>query len=289
MPLPTWTGIAAFDLDGTLLGSGGWISDEDLRALGTLGRERIFRVVATGRSPFSLERALAGRELPADAAILSSGAVILQWPSRRVLRRFVLTPREVAAAAAVLAEVGLDYMIHAPEPDNHRFAWRRAGAGSPDFLRRIDLYREHSWPLVGDPASFGPATQLVAVGAGRAAADAAARIRRALPGLSVIRTTSPLDHASVWVEILPGGVDKGAALAWLAGERGIAPGDVLAVGNDYNDLHLLRYAGTAFVVANAPDALRAEFPVVPSNEESGVAEAVRRWLAGRRPDPDPAP
>jgi hydroxymethylpyrimidine pyrophosphatase-like HAD family hydrolase len=56
------------------------------------------------------------------------------------------------------------------------------------------------------------------------------------------------------------------------------------VGNDYNDLDLLGWSATRFVVANAPRELRARFPTVASNNDGGVAEAADRWLAEVKPE-----
>jgi hydroxymethylpyrimidine pyrophosphatase-like HAD family hydrolase len=52
----------------------------------------------------------------------------------------------------------------------------------------------------------------------------------------------------------------------------------LSVGNDFNDLDLLAWAQTRFVVANAPPELTQRFPVVSSNNDDGVAEAIALWL-----------
>jgi hydroxymethylpyrimidine pyrophosphatase-like HAD family hydrolase len=101
-----------------------------------------------------------------------------------------------------------------------------------------------------------------------------------LAGYSVIRATSPIDGDSLWLEVFPAGVSKSPACAALARDAGIAPRDVLAIGNDYNDQDVLRWAGTSFVTGNAPDELRAEFPVVAANDHGGVAQAVKRWLEG---------
>ena len=64
-----------------------------------------------------------------------------------------------------------------------------------------------------------------------------------LPDLTVIRTTSPLDHRSTWIEVFPREVSKSQAAAWLAARHGIRRGDVCAVGNDYNDRDLLEPRG----------------------------------------------
>ena len=52
---------------------------------------------------------------------------------------------------------------------------------------------------------------------------------------------------------------------------------VLAVGNDYNDLDLLEWAGTAFLVDNAPDMLKNRCVSVASNDQGGVSEAIHLW------------
>lgn len=106
-----------------------------------------------------------------------------------------------------------------------------------------------------------------------------AELALALPGFQVIRTTSPLDGASTWIEIFPRGVNKAAAASWLwraARESALAR---VAVGNDYNDLDLLDWAEHAFVVGNAPAELRARYATVATNDQAGFSEAVRIALA----------
>jgi len=268
------------DLDGTLLRSDGSISAEDARALASLGQEGIFRVLATGRSIYTFKRAISP-DFPADYYIFSSGAGVARHPQDSILRRMGLEAEEVAQAVRVLLGEGLDFMIHQPIPDNHCFGYYQANDENPDFLRRIRRYGQFCWPLKGDPAAFGPATQLVAItppGDEGALVRLKESLQAQLPQENVIRSTSPLDLQSTWFEIFPLEASKGRAAAWLADKLGIAPEDALAVGNDYNDLDLLEWSGQAFVVANAPTELRARFPSVASNDGSGVAEAIGRWL-----------
>jgi hydroxymethylpyrimidine pyrophosphatase-like HAD family hydrolase len=170
-------------------------------------------------------------------------------------------------------------MVHEPIPENHRFAYHDTGSGNPDFLRRIGLYEGHCRPLGDRPEEFGPAAQLLAVVPSPGARETAERLRERLSGFSVIRATSPLDGDSLWLEVFAPGVSKSGTVAWLAEREGVEAGNVLAVGNDYNDLDLLEWAGTAFVVANAPEELRARFPEVPGHDDGGVAAAVSTWLA----------
>ena len=88
------------------------------------------------------------------------------------------------------------------------------------------------------------------------------------------------DQVRERIEIFAPEVSKSGAAAWLAASCGIAREEVCAVGNDYNDEDLLSWAGRAYVVGNAPPALRSRFVTVADNDHGGVAEAAARWLAG---------
>lgn len=276
---PVWKGrqpvaMVVTDLDGTLLRSDRTLGREDRQALEDLGAEGVVRVAATGRSPFSLRRALDGTE-PLDFAVVSSGAGVLEFRSGRLLRAAELAPAVVDTVAGILEREGLGFMVHHPLPENHRFAYHCGNSVEPDFQRRLELYAGYCHPLEGP---CGAASQLLAIVPAGDGEGRAAHLRRLLPGLSVIRATSPLDHASTWLEVFPPRVSKSEATSWLAGALGILPRNVLALGNDYNDLDLLEWAGTSAVVANAPEDLLARFPVVPGNDEAGFARAVRMWM-----------
>ena len=54
---------------------------------------------------------------------------------------------------------------------------------------------------------------------------------------------------------------------------------VLAVGNDVNDVDMVRWASVARVVANAPEPLAQEFRSVADHSEGGFSDAVAEWLA----------
>ncbi len=274
-------GLFITDLDGTLLGPERTIAEDDRRALFALSEAGIVRAVATGRSIFSLRR-LDLSAIPVDYLIVSSGAGVLAHPSGRLLRAVSLEPADVQRAFRVLRELGFDFMIHDPIPETHRFRYVALTADNPDFAARIALYRDVARPAATGPEALGQATQLVAILPPGGAVEGVEAVQRALPGLTVIRTTSPLDGRSTWIEILPPGVSKASGAAWLAERLGIPQRLTAAVGNDYNDLELLAWVQTAFVTENAPEELRRRFATVPANSHGGVDEAIRRWLAGLR-------
>ncbi|MFW5739181.1 MAG: HAD family hydrolase [Myxococcota bacterium] len=269
------------DLDGTLLDRDGALSDRNRATLMQLGELGVCRVVATGRSPYSFRKAVAS-DLPVDFVVLSSGVGIISWPDGRALRHNGLVRQQLEQVAHALFDLGLDFMVHHPFPDNHRFRYWRATSNNADFERRIELYADYAIPLSRDLDGFEAGAQFIAVVGGHDGQQVVDAVRTRLPGFSTLRTTSPLDHASTWIEIFPQGIAKASATAWLAQRLSIPLERVLGVGNDYNDLDLLQWAGTSYVVANAPPELRNCFAVTASNDDDGVAVAVDAWLrAGR--------
>jgi hydroxymethylpyrimidine pyrophosphatase-like HAD family hydrolase len=102
------------------------------------------------------------------------------------------------------------------------------------------------------------------------------------------RTEYPSRDLTI-LDILPPGCSKGAALRRLANQRGLALEDIMAIGDNWNDLEMLEFAGRAVLVKNgAPDlvelARRREWEIAPANDEDGVAQVIEALLAGDEPE-----
>jgi hydroxymethylpyrimidine pyrophosphatase-like HAD family hydrolase len=274
-------GLFIMDLDGTLLRSDRTFAGPDLEALRMLGNLNVVRTIATGRSLASFDTVIVS-DLPVDYLIFSTGAGVLRYPNREIIRKVHLEPHGVSRACAVLSAYRLDFMVHRTIPDNHMFAYLRSHHGNSDFERRIELYRQFAVPLEGAADNFGPATQLLAVVPPGNAGPTLDKLRAELTDFNVIQTTSPLDGKSTWIEIFPSTVSKSQTAAWLADMLGIDNHSIVSVGNDYNDLDLLEWTASSYVVNNAPADIKNRFACVASNNDGGVAEAARCWLAENR-------
>ncbi len=266
------------DLDGTLLRHDRSYDPRDLATLCDLGRRRVVRCIATGRNLYSA-RQVVPHDLPIDYLIFSSGAGMVGWPDGTLLERHLMSEEQVGRAFEVLRGLGLDFMVHEPVPENHRFAYHATGGGGEDFHRRIARYADFATPGDGRPFRASAGTQLLAVVEGGDAGERAyLAVRAQLSDLSVVRSTSPLDGRSTWIEVFSPQVCKSLAAARVARRHSIAPGLTLAVGNDYNDEDLLAWAGLGVVVAGAPQRLRTRFRCVGSNDDAGFSQAVAEWM-----------
>lgn len=86
------------------------------------------------------------------------------------------------------------------------------------------------------------------------------------------------------LDILPAGCSKGAALLALAHARGIEPAQILAIGDNWNDVSMLEVAGHPVLMDNAPEDLKAlararGWRIGPSNRDDGVAHALESILS----------
>jgi len=273
--------MVLIDMDGTLLTEARTVAPEDLKTLEELPSRAVVRVIATGRNPFSFFR-VAGKGLPLDFLILSSGAALWDYARNRLIRSLSMEPDEVGRAAELFARLGLELMIHDPVPENHRFAYFSPKGPSGELMKRLELYEGFARPLSELPSRWWPASQLLAIDPGADGGGTRDRVATHLPDLAVIRATSPLTGSTTWIEVFARGVSKSLTGAWLAAQLGLPRSKVMAVGNDYNDLDMLEWAGRGYAVRNAQADLRDRFTVVASHNEAGVSEAVRLWLASQR-------
>lgn len=82
-----------------------------------------------------------------------------------------------------------------------------------------------------------------------------------------------------YLEILPEGVNKGAAVEFLARHLGIKIDEVMCFGDNLNDFEMIEKAGLGVAMGNGHDALKKIAGLVaPANTESGVAAVIRRYL-----------
>ncbi|MGI6117668.1 MAG: Cof-type HAD-IIB family hydrolase [Bilifractor sp.] len=83
-----------------------------------------------------------------------------------------------------------------------------------------------------------------------------------------------------FVEIVPMGMDKGRALRQMAEILGIAVSDTIAVGDEANDLKMIRAAGLGVAMANATGEVKkaAGYITEKDNNEGGVAEVIRKFI-----------
>ena len=82
-----------------------------------------------------------------------------------------------------------------------------------------------------------------------------------------------------FLEIMPQGIEKASSLEILLGSLGIDRKHLIACGDGFNDIPMMRYAGLSVAMANAQDETKewADF-IAPSNDEDGVSVAIEKFI-----------
>ncbi len=265
--------IVATDVDGTLFRSDRTVSQADLNTLKNLRDQGVCTVLATGRSIWSFTN-LAGPDFPIDYLVFSCGAGVMDWQKKEVIYKTGIDETGIQKIKDYLTALNADFCIHNEIPDNHFFYPYRSGKTNPDFEKRVATYLP--FEKMVDDITF--ATQILAIFPGADHKRLIADADRSLADFRVIRSTSPVDNRSLWMEIFQKGVSKAAGIGKVAELFGIQQQDIMAVGNDYNDVDMLDWAGSGFITANSPDELKKRYINVSSNNEDGFTKAVGQWL-----------
>ncbi len=280
--------LLALDLDGTLLDSHGRISARNRRAIAA-ARERGVRVaLVTGRR-FRDARPLA-LELGLDVPVIAHNGALTKHA--RTLETVAAIHLPLAAAHAVLrvgrahkadplvsddaAGPGVllyDHIDEANRPAFEYLAWARRihGAEAAAAIVRVpslEAYLDH------------PPVHIAFSGTDTAMLRLSEVLQHELAGLVKLMVTVYPAKQFGLVDVLHPDVSKGTGLAAVAREYGISRADVMAVGDNHNDVEMLEFASTRIIVANAEPALRAlaGVHVTTSNDEDGVAVAIEEFI-----------
>lgn len=271
-----YSGIFFCDLDGTLVDKYGNISKKDLDSLKRLNNLNILRVIATGRSPFSA-RKIIKKDFPIDYLVCSTGCITQKWPSEEILEKFNLEPDETEYAADVFRSYKIDFMVLHEVPENHRFDSFVYEKPHPDFVRRHKFYKGYYRVRDYDFKISRSSCQLIGIADNDE--DLLNEITEKLSNLKIIRSTSPLDGKSLWIEVYPKNVSKGNAVKNLCSKLKIDIEHSAGIGNDFNDLEMLETVKYPFVVRNAPEKLKNSYTTVADNKNSGVSQAIEMFIS----------
>ena len=272
--------LVGIDVDGTLLDTSGRLPQANIDAIHDAVAAGIHVALVTGRSyPFA--RPIAD-PLPATLTlIVSNGAVERSMDgstlARRLLDRGVArsvldSTRPFRHAAALVFDRDVDRQVIFETMD-----WEHPGRKA--YWARNQSFIAQSVPLedalVEDPIQVmfngGVEAMRSLVGALRAdARDVAVSLTEYVHrDFSLIDVTAP-------------SATKGRALAWRAGQLGLTRDEVMAVGDNFNDLEMLEFAGLPVVMANSVPGLKQRgWTETGDNDHAGLADAIRTFALGR--------
>ena len=260
------------DIDATLLPNGGRISPRTRAAVRACAESGVTFAVATGRWYVTARRVVEDLGQEEGCMIVANGGAILRLDGS-IVQSWGMPRADADAAYAIARRYDVDLLAYTPEavyccsmrhPRQAREPSRENGrfrfiCGDPDALERDGLRAPNKMAVdCDDPAEL-----------------AALRAELEAAGLAVSSS-----HATN-LEIMSRGMGKGAATRWLAESLGARREEILALGDNTNDLDLLEAAGWPVAMGNAAPALKAVARLIaPKDTEDGAAQIIERALRG---------
>jgi len=274
--------LLAIDIDGTLLNSQFRISPVDLRALVRARQSGIEVVLVTGRRhTFALPMA---QQLGFDLWLMSSNGAVTRSLSGESFHRDLLPAETCRRLLSAMREFRGNTVITFDKESKGALALERMDeltSSIQRWLEKNSQYLDFVIPL--ESALVSDPVQAMFCGG-------IPRMRQALACLeasglrdlvTVLRTEYPLRDLLI-VDVLNAGCSKGHAVERWARHRGFRREQVMAIGDNYNDVEMLAFAGLPFIMGNASEDLKARgWPVTLTNDQCGVAAAVERVLDSR--------
>jgi Cof subfamily protein (haloacid dehalogenase superfamily) len=273
--------LLALDIDGTLLNSERVLAPRTRAALDRARHRGVRLVLVTGRRLPSARRVAAdlGGDVP---LVLHNGALVVEGSE---LLRSLPLPRDVAREATERGlSAGAEPVVHCGARGEGRVLVRRGAR--PSLVMRYYLERAgEDVRIVPDVVAALEGEEPMQVMFGGSPGEMEAT-RSALDGplsgrARIERSVYPARDLVI-LEVLERNVGKAAAVAFLQARWGILAEETLAVGDNWNDREMIARAGLGFVMGNAdPELRRLGLPVLPTNDEDGVAEAIEQHVLGQ--------
>jgi Cof subfamily protein (haloacid dehalogenase superfamily) len=273
--------LIGIDIDGTLLDSTGQMPEANRDAIQRAVTAGVHVALVTGRSyPFA--RPVANPLPQVVSLIVSNGAVERTMDGSTLARR--LLDREVARdvlhvtrghrhAAALIFDRDADRQVVYETMD-----WDHPGRQR--YWSRNHSHIAQSVPL--EAALNEDPIQVMFNGAVDDMRILCERLRVDARGCSIQMTEYASRDFSL-VDVTAPDATKGRALAWRAEQLGLTKDEVMAVGDNLNDLEMLEFAGCAVVMGNAVDALLTRgWHVTGHQDEAGLAQAIERFVLDRQ-------
>ena len=268
--------MIALDLDGTLLNKEKHVTERNRRALAAASAAGIAVVPCSGRALDSIPAEVLGLT-GVQYAVSSGGGAAFALSSGEQLVCTPMDPRIVQEILRLTWAAG---------------AWGECYTGGQSFTPAKDIptirafMRDRDFVYldrqpVEDLAAWAVqnADRVVKLNLMFRDGESRERVRRQLAGRTDILLSSAGDH-NLEVNAPNGG--KGDALRALGAKLGITPAQIMACGDQLNDLSMLRAVGFPVAMGNAvPEIKAAAAFVTRTNEEDGVAYAVERFALGQ--------
>ena len=279
--------MIAIDLDGTLLSPTGKVTQRAKDAVHQCLKAGLLVCFATGRN-WTESRTVLDAVAHYDSAVFVGGAMVVDTKQRVTLHRTMMQPDLAAEVCAVLeagghaalalqdtGEAGIDYLVTDEIELNHATRqWMEVTSAKLRRVPRLGEYRHQHTIRVGIVAEPGEIARVKEELVGR------------FGGRVLCQSLVVPAYGVEVLEIFDPAVNKWEGVLHVARRHGVTPEQIIAIGDDVNDVPMVANAGLGVAMGNAkPEVLAVAKRVIGSNTDEGLAEFLMELVASHIVEP----
>jgi Cof subfamily protein (haloacid dehalogenase superfamily) len=276
--------LIALDIDGTLLDSRWNLPEANRSAIAEATRRGIEVVLVTGRR-YDFAFPIAHKIGSPVTMIVSNGALIRTEDGKTHLRH--LLPRQIAAKVLEIIRPWRDgTAVIFDRPQENQVMLEHLDTDDP--IRAGYYARNRAFLALANPLEtclIEDPIQVMLTGKVQPMQEAEDTLRasqvsgkRALAGEFRVATTVYPARDFAMIDVINPACSKGSSLAEWARIRGVAREEIMAIGDNHNDLEMLEFAGIPVVMGNSvPELKNFGWHQTASNDENGVAAAIEQF------------
>lgn len=268
--------LIALDVDGTLINSERYVSQENIAALKEAEAKGVKLAICSGRICEDASWLADDMGFDDFYILALNGAHCLESPHGKTYETHFMPNNELMqcidllnAEDAIYTCFSLDHLCVSRDPYNSK----ELEYWSPFFDRKGKIYYKYGKQEI---------LNRVGIGINKLAYVEFEDLDRLNHLRSIVEKIPNLEIVSSWnnnFEIMPKNVNKGTALSGLTKKLNLTADEVMAIGDNENDLSMLKFANFSVAMENGSDSAKkaARFTTL-SNNNSGVAHAIRKYV-----------
>lgn len=269
--------LIACDMDGTLLDSNKSIPQENIEAVRKLKEAGIYFVIATGRHDSMIKPYL--DDLHIEMPVISCNGALVREPFHdKMFSSTPISKEQMLTMAEICRQHGADYHIYAHETifgeqkKNKMLYYYERNKTLPEREQvKLHISENYTDFIMGTEEEFYKILVVTDV------PEILKKVDDEIYKQTGIKSSQSDFNL---FDIMQKGITKARALKELSEKLGITQEETAAIGDQTNDLDMIKWAGTGVAMANAIPAVKeaAQLVTEKSNGEGGVAEAIKKLL-----------
>ena len=279
--------LVASDIDGTIIGENNQLTNQNRKAIQDIRKSNIDFTICTGK-PYAMVKNFC-EDLEASYGIFGNGNQIIDLKTGKEIFRKTLTEQEVMTCMELAKKQNLHLHFYT---ENEVITPKLMYMDLRNFILKDSIFQSDlNFKVVPNIEAYmeqkRPTVFKLIISSSSSLANLQEEIKQKMAVTMYLVTKTKeykdriIDKEYEYLDITPSKTNKSEALATLSKYLEVSSEEVMAIGDNLNDIDMIRNSGIGVAVANSYDAVKAvaTYTTVNSVENSGFAEAVYKYIS----------